>query len=345
VCYIAARTYVLFDRNLAGFQPFMPFATLKTGTVDRILTAIGVVPHWVRLFLWPARLAPDYGPPEIPIAQGIALWQLPGFLLLVGTLALGFLVRRAQPVISFGIAFVCIALLPASNFLIPAGIVLAERTLFTPSIGALLAVGGVVLAAADWLRARSRDGAPGVGLLRVATAAAVVIVALGLGRSVSRTRVWKDNETLFRQAVIDAPDSYRAHYMLGAWSFEKDRKKLGEAEYRKALALFPYDPFLAYNMAEQYKKVGLCRQAIPFYRWSRNIQADFPLGRAAFAHCLLEIGSYDEARKMAFEAMSAGGELKQARRLVFLADSAKAADTARGRTDKVGLAGTAGKVR
>jgi predicted Zn-dependent protease len=129
--------------------------------------------------------------------------------------------------------------------------------------------------------------------------------------------------------------------MLGAWSFEKDRKRFGEAEYRKALSLFPYDPFLSYNMAEQYRKVGMCQPALPLYRWTRGLDPHFPLGRAGYAQCLLETGSYDEAKAVAFEAMSVGGELKRARRLVFLADSAKAADARKGASPNVGLAGTA----
>ncbi len=320
--YIAARVYVLSDHDISGFQPFMPFASLRTGRVDRMLTAVSVVPQWFRLFLWPAHLAAEYGPPEIPIAQGVALWQLPGFLLLIGTLAIAVLVRRSRPVIAFGIAFVGIALLPASNFIIPAGIVLAERTLFTPSVGAMLVVGGVAVAIADRLAARV---GPSFVMKRVGLALAGVLVALGVTRSVSRTRVWKDNETLFHQTVVDVPDSYRAHYMLGAWSFENARKKFGEAEYRKAMTLFPYDPFLSYNVAEQYKRVGMCAQAVPFYKWSRSVKPDFPLGRAAYSHCLLEIGDYAEAKRMAYEALSVGGEVKQARRLIFLADSARAA--------------------
>src|SRR4029078_9476274 len=118
-----------------------------------------------------------------------------------------------------------------------------------------------------------------LAMRRVALAAAGGLVLAGSARSVSRSRAWKDTETIFNQAVIDAPESYRAHYMLGAWSFEQKRKRIGEAEYRKAMTLFPYDPFLSYNMAEQYRQVGLCRAAVAFYRRSRGVGPNFPLGR------------------------------------------------------------------
>ena len=154
VAFIWVRSLVLADHGgIGGFQPFTPFSTLHISDRDRVLTAIGVVPQWVRLLFWPAHLSSEYGPPEIEIAQGYSLTQLPGLIVLLSILGIGIAVRRRQPVISFGIALTCITLLPSSNFLLPAGIVLAERTLFLPSVGAMLIVG----AAAVYARRLRRD--------------------------------------------------------------------------------------------------------------------------------------------------------------------------------------------
>ncbi len=49
VGFVAARSRVLSDHTIGGFQPFMPFAMLKISARDRILSAITVVPQWVRL--------------------------------------------------------------------------------------------------------------------------------------------------------------------------------------------------------------------------------------------------------------------------------------------------------
>lgn len=149
VAFVAVRSIVLADHSIGGFTPFTPFSSLNITPFQRILTALGVVPEWFRLFLWPAHLASEYGPPDIEIAQGFDLVQLPGLLLLVSTLAIAAVIRRRQPAIAFGVAFLVITLLPSSNFIIPAGIVLAERTLFSPSAGAMIAVAGVVVALVD----------------------------------------------------------------------------------------------------------------------------------------------------------------------------------------------------
>ena len=322
IAFLAQRSAVLADHGIGGFQPFTAFKSLRITPADRILTATSVVPQWFRLLFWPAQLSSEYGPPEIEIAQGPSLTQLPGFLLLLGTIGIGLAFRRRQPVISFGIALAAITLLPSSNFLIAAGIVLAERTLFLPSVGAMLVVGAVAVYCADLLRARQPNGRwllfAGIGVC------ASLVVAATL-ESVGRTRVWRNNETLFRQAVVDSPRGYRAHYMLGAWAFENKRQREGEAEYRKALALFPYDPFLSYNLAEQYRIAGSCSIALPFYRWTHELDPKLPLGHTMYAWCLMHEGQYAEGRAKAVEAMSFGGDARLLGRLIAIADSAIAA--------------------
>jgi protein O-mannosyl-transferase len=321
VSFVAVRSWVLADHSIGGFQPFTPFNTLRISNTDRILTALGVVPEWVRLFYWPVRLSSEYGPPDVEIAQGFSVSQIPGLSLLVAIIALGFILRRREPVISFGIAWVIITLLPSSNFVLPAGIVLAERTLFLPSVGAMFVAAAIAAVVAERWKVAAR---PDIRLAaRVAFAA---LLAAGAWRSATRSTVWRNNDRLFRQAVIDSPDAYRAHYMLGAWHFENQRKREGEAEYRRALSLFPYDPFLSYNMAEQYQRIGLCAPALPLYRWTFGLNANFPLGRGNFAWCLVNEGHYDEARSRAFETIRIGGDLEGMRRVIFITDSIRAAE-------------------
>lgn len=315
VAFVAVRGRVLTEHGIAGFTPFTAFVALSLTPFQRILTAVGVVPEWVRLLLFPAHLASEYGPPDIPIAQGLELYLLPGFLLLVATIAIAFVVRRREPVISFGIAFLCVTLLPSSNFIVPAGIVLAERTLFSPSAGAMLAIAGVVVAFARYRGARSlRRSAP-------ALVAVMLVLTAGIARSATRSRVWKDNDTLFRQAVADVPASYRAHFVLGAWYFENHDIRHGEAEYHESLRLFPYDPAVSYNMAEQYRFNGLCEPALPLYKWTREVDPDFPYGRYSYALCLLNTGHYADAKHMAFVARAAGADYRSVRGIITAADS------------------------
>jgi hypothetical protein len=325
VLYLAARS-VVKGGEISGFQPFIVFQALDLSYWNRVLTMIGVVPEWVRLLMWPAHLSTEYAPPYVDIAQGPSVLQLPGLLLLVGIIGLGIVLlnrRGTATVAAFGIAWFCITLLPTSNFVVPAGIILAERTLFLPSVGALLALGAVMPWLSDRIaRLHSNDA---IRVARVATATSVVAILLAASwRSVTRTPVWHDNERLFSQAVVDAPQSYRAHYMLGAWMFETGRKKEGEHHYRRAIALFPYDPFMSYNLALQYQISGMYAAAIPLYRWTFDLAPRFREGegRENLALCFANTLQPAPAREQAFLAMRYGGaRLKDLRRIVQFSDS------------------------
>jgi len=318
--FLAARSRVFAGQGIVGFQPFQPFASLHISPTDRILTAIGVVPDWFRLLYWPARLSSEYSPPDTEIAQGLSVSQLPGFVLLIAIIALGLILRRKKPVVSFGIAFAAITLLPSSNFLITTGIIIAERTLFLPSLGAMIVLGGLLVPAMAAWRAR----VAGSGALVPQLLCGVVLLT-GAARSERRTTVWHDNDTLFRHAVIDAPLSYRSHYMYGSWLFQHQHIIAGEAQYKTALKLFPYDPYMAFNLAERYRDFHMCQHAIPQYQWALGLDPEFPLGRTQLATCFLDVGQYDSAKTAALDALRAGGPSRITHRIITVADSLKTA--------------------
>jgi hypothetical protein len=318
--FLAARSRVFAGQGIVGFQPFQAFASLRISSTDRMLTAVGVVPDWFRLLYWPARLSSEYSPPDTEIAQGLSVSQLPGFVLLVAFITLGVMLRRKQPVVSFGIAFAAITLLPSSNFLVATGIVIAERTLFLPSLGAMIVIGGLLVPAMAAWRARFADRAT---LAPQLLCAAMLIT--GVVRSERRSMVWHDNDTLFQHAIVDAPLSYRAHYMYGSWLFQHRHIIAGEAQYKIALKLFPYDPYMTFNLAERYREFGMCQHAIPQYRWTLGLDPSFPLGRTQLADCLLQVHDYDGAKVAALDALKAGGPSRITHYIIKLADSSKAA--------------------
>src|SRR5262249_2782905 len=110
---------------------------------QRALTMLAVVPYWFRLLLWPAHLQADYSPREIVAQTSWGSAQTLGALLLVAILFVLVATWRKRPVIALGLVGMAVALFPVHNVLVPTGIVLAEPTLFLPSVGAMLALGGL----------------------------------------------------------------------------------------------------------------------------------------------------------------------------------------------------------
>jgi hypothetical protein len=310
--FIYIRSLVL--PSVAGFAIYVPFQSLHLSNWHRMLTMVSLVPQWVRLLLWPAHLQAEYGPPQYPMAGGIDLTQLPGFLLLGAALGLIVAARQKAPMIALGLVWVVIALLPSSNFLVPTGILLAERTLFLPSIGAMLVVGAALpLIASRIPNPRHRA----VGLAAVA-----LLTTAGIVRSEVRTRVWRDNETLFTTSVVDAPLAYRSHYMLAGWRFDGHRLQDGEKEVRIALHLFPEEPFVAYNLGEEYRKMHMWEQAASMFQRSLDIVPDYKDALGRLAMCRAEQGRFPEARDAALKAIKQGAsDMKLMVRILAAADS------------------------
>jgi tetratricopeptide (TPR) repeat protein len=295
LAYLAAHQYVARGTSM-GFHPYVAFSTNGVGSSGRMWTMFGFVPDWIRLFLWPARLTAEYGPPEYPVVRGFAPYQVPGMLIMAAALALVFVAaRRKSRAVAFGLAFAIVALLPTSNFIVAAGLLLAERTLFLPSVGAMIAVGACV----PWVYKRIKP-AP----VQLAIAAGfTVIIGLGIWRSYTRSQVWKDNDTLFSAGVVDAPNVYRAHYVLGAWHFQQKRKVLGERYYMRSLELYDRDPYVYLNLGLEYENFGMYRSAVPYMRRVLALDSTFVEARSALALALTMTGQYDEAEMQAKRAL------------------------------------------
>lgn len=312
VGFLWARSNVV--DSVSGFIPAIPFQTLKLSTANRILTMIGAAPEWYRLLLWPQRLLIDYTPPYIDIAEGPSIRQLPGALLLVGTFGLAIACWRRSPVTSFGIFWIAITLLPASNFLVPSGVLLAERTLMLPSVGAMIAIGSAI----PWLYERLEQHR-----IARAGAAAVVVVLIGLGiaRSAARNRVWRSNETLLRQSVRDAPQSYRTHWLLGNYLVETKRADEGVLYLERGFRLFPYDPILPYVLADRLRLRGHCEPAIVLYRWAFELAESLRYRQLGLSICLLQMLRLDEARSVALDALRHGAKYDDAVEVIRAIDA------------------------
>jgi hypothetical protein len=102
----------------------------------RALTMLSVVPQWLRLLVFPAHLRADYSPQEFNAVQTVTGVVLLGAGILGG--AVFAAVRYLGSLGRFGLLWIAIALLPVSNVVIPTGILITERSLFLPSVGAVI---------------------------------------------------------------------------------------------------------------------------------------------------------------------------------------------------------------
>ncbi len=199
--YLVLRMSVL--GTLTGEVPAPALRGLSAG--ERILTALTVWPQYLRLMAFPRTLSADYAPGVLMVARSLSLPVIAGGLTLLiwvwGVVAL----RRPAPVVAAGLGWFVVTVLPVSNLLVPAGILLAERTLYLPSVGAALVLAGVVESVAHRAPARTRRLAATLG---VAAGAALFV------RTVERNPTWMSSYTVVNTLALEHPESYLG--LLGA---------------------------------------------------------------------------------------------------------------------------------
>jgi len=187
IAYLAVRARVLSDLAMAS----VPVIDLRgLGVGGRMLVMLQIVPQWLRLLAWPHHLQVDFAPGEIARPGMLGVMGAIGVLIVIVYAALLAWSWTRSPRLAFALLWLGIALVPVSNF-IPTGVLLAERTLFLPSVGFVLGLG----IAADWLIARAAFGRQTV---RILVACAALLLVLGVVRSANRQSVWNSRHVVRR---------------------------------------------------------------------------------------------------------------------------------------------------
>lgn len=240
LAYLVVRTSVL--GVVTGESPASGLRGLNT--VERILTALTIWPHYLRLTVWPADLSIDYQPAVLEVARTVTPMVVLGAAVLTALVGLAWRFRRDEPVVGLGIAWFIVAVLPVSNLLVRSDILLAERTLYLPSVGAALVVGAVAHRVV--LRRPARRELRAWGAL-----AAVAFVAL-MARTVTRNPTWMDTFTALAVLAEEHPESYMA-VRARALGLERVGAIDDAADlYELAMRLVPDDYSLMVEAADFY---------------------------------------------------------------------------------------------
>ncbi len=314
---VAAGFLVVRVRVLGAVGGDVPHPSLlHQGLLERAFIMLNVIPEYGRLMLAPVRLYADYSPRQLDVFAVLHPTHLAGILLLVSAAALFALSVRRAPVVAFGIAWFALLVAPVSNVLLPTGILLAERTLFSPSVGAMLVVAVGVEAVRARLRAvRSR-------LWPLVPLACVAALAFGVARSSVRNAFWHDTDSAFEIMAVESPLNFKAHYALGGQYFVRGRFREGELEWRMAIALMPKYHAVYMDLAHRYRQQHLCEAAIPLYRQALSLEPDLALATVSIAACQLELAQWRRARTTARVAIADGMYRRAFRYIIERADSA-----------------------
>jgi tetratricopeptide (TPR) repeat protein len=292
--YLVVRFEVM-GGTLIGVDaaPSMPFLREQY----RVLNALRAFPEFLRLLLFPLDLAADYSPAALLPVDTVRPMVVLGSLLLAG-LTLLALLTPWLPAAGFPAAWFLISILTVSNLFFPIGVVIAERTLYLPSV----AVSALVAFA--WQAAAPRASLSARRLTLVLVP--VVVVLMGV-RTWVRNPVWDSTDTVWESMMRDQPLSYRTHWLHAMQLWGRREMREAEAAFRFAYRLYPRDGQMITEYANFLMSQGRFEEALPLLEDAHAMHPWIVRTTVTLMHAYLAVGRYPDAIRTAELARRTGG--------------------------------------
>jgi tetratricopeptide (TPR) repeat protein len=256
---------------------------------ERIMTSGRVFLEYLMLIFFPLNLPGDYDFNAIPIA-GIGQWDAwLGLLLIVSIVAGAIFLRRRAPAFSLGILFAFLVIVPASNWIFPISVLMAERFLYLPLAGLALA-GGMIFST---LRNHRLERLIGAGFL---------LTAIVLCNSHDYIR--RNDFSFFANMVRIQPNSAKARLGYGYALLQAGRKEEAVEQLEAGLRIIPDFPEFLTTLAMTRMTQKSCDQAWPLLRRASEIDPSHANTQRQMADCLFKEGRLKEAEAMYRQALS-----------------------------------------
>ena len=169
-----------------------------TSTPIRIVSAIRIHGFALSKFFWPKTLSYDYSYPQIlPVDSLLDLYALLTVLcLILIPLLLIFLYPKFKKKVLFLMTTYIILILPAGNFIIPAGTIFAERLQYLPSVMLVYFMAFIFISLFKKIKF-------------ISVIFFIVIISILSMRSIYREADWYNNETLYISGFRASPKSVK----------------------------------------------------------------------------------------------------------------------------------------
>lgn len=280
MAYLTLRFYVLGGLGIPTNGQYL------NGTLtlfERWLTSGRVFLQYFKLILAPVQTASDYDFNSVPVA-GIGDWDAwLGLAVVGGGIILALRLSRIRPVVSIGILFFFIALLPASNWIMPIALLMAERFLYLPIFGFAL------LAGLMWA---------GIQQGRVRRLAAGGFLTLAVLLCISHNYVWQDTLTFHENAVRIVPNNARARLGYGFALLRMNKVPEAREQFEAGLQILPKSaPLLAGLASATMKLDGRCDRVRPLLAQALAIEPGQWHSLWVLGDCFMMEGNTDQAEQ------------------------------------------------
>jgi len=281
----------------------------------RAVNALVSYTKYIANMFWPHDLAVIYPlPPTLTLVQA----GISGLILIGITLVVCRRVRKS-PFLLMGWLWYLGTLVPVIGFVQVGRQAMADRYTYTPLIGLFIMLSwGFPALTHKWPYRRS-----------VITAVALLALAGSTICTWKQLSLWKNDVTLFGNAVQVFEDNYIAYMNLGAALFQTGDTEAAIKQYQKALPLKSESDRLNYNLGLAFGVQGNLNESITYLTKAVTINPKFADAHYNLGVALAKQGRLDEAIRHFIEALQVDPGLVEARKALEAAMRLKSGQSSR----------------
>lgn len=246
-------TYIVQDR--VGAVAVLERLSLANRAGNAVVSYM----RYIGKTIWPTDLVLQYPhpmawPAEIVVVCGAAV---------AGITALGAWQFRTRPWILIGWLWFVGTLMPVIGLVQVGSQSMADRYLYFPQVGLLIAIVWTVASLCVG-RAGRIVGAAGLTIC-------VVVLAV-IARA--QVMVWRNTETLCLHAINKTPNNWLMQHLLGLTYLHQKRTDLAARQFAIAAQLNPGHAEISSNLGDMYALQGQYAQALEAYRRALDLEPD-----------------------------------------------------------------------
>jgi tetratricopeptide (TPR) repeat protein len=284
--FILCLALFLFVRNIES-----PTATTGgTSLFSYIITQPFVMLHYFITFFLPVSLSADTDWTPLPGIMDVRF--LIGILFIAGLFYAAAVTSRDEKTrpISFGILWFFICLLPTS--LIPLAEVMNDHRLFFPYVGLAMSVCWAIYLAVAKFRPSSMSEKK---YYRAAALIMLLVLAIYACGTYERNRVWKTEETLWRDVTEKSPKNGRGLMNYGLALMARADYRGAETYFTRALEFNPQYSYLHTNLGILKAAAGATAEAEHYFKNAISFGPNYPECYFYYARFLKDQGRNNEA--------------------------------------------------
>lgn len=280
--YIGAILFYLLVRySTFGYLLGSQKLYSNSSIFEHVLNSPLVIGTYLQLLALPINLNVLHPIPSIKMWGGFAI--ILSTIVITSLIVIAVLFIKRKKYLSFGILFVLISLIPASNIL-PTPIPILEHRLYVPMIGFSV----MIIAMLEIVNQKIKNN------IIIVSSGLIIAICLSI-ISILRLPVWSNSEKLWLDVIKKSPEYDLAYYNLGTYYLQNNRILEAIPYLEQALIKNPRGTDVIMNLGYAYLNAKNYEKAADVYRKLMQLEPYNEQAYIGMGNALRSLRRYQEA--------------------------------------------------